>query len=151
MLILLAAILIVGVLLLIRWFTQADPQAVRGLFKIIVVLAAMAAIVILILTGRIYALMTGVIALAPLSPFFIRFFKSGAAAEMGDKSKATYSNYMSTDEAYRILGLEKGASSEEIKKAHKALIRKIHPDQGGSDYLTQKVNQARDLLLGNSK
>lgn len=151
MLVLLAAILVVGVLLLIRWFTQADPKAVRGLFKIIAVIGAIAAIVILILTGRIYALMTGLIALAPLSPFFIRFFKTGAEADVGDKAKSSYTSYMSHEEAYRILGLSKDATTAEIKKAHKDLIRKIHPDQGGSDYLTQKVNQARDILLGNSK
>lgn len=147
MLILLAAILIVGVLLLIRWFTQADPQNVRSLFKIIAVVAAIAAVVILILTGRLYALMIGVTALAPLTPFFVRFFNSGAEADVGTKSQASSSPFMSPEEAYRILGLKTGATPADIKKAHKTLIQKIHPDHGGSDYLTQKVNQARDILL----
>jgi hypothetical protein len=148
MLILLAAILIVGVLLLIRWFSQADPTTVRSLFKIIVVVATIAAFVVLILTGRLYALIIGLIALAPLTPFLMRFLTSGAEAEVNNKTQSSYSTFMSREEAYRILGLSKGATTADIKKAHKALVQKIHPDHGGSNYLTQKVNQARDILLG---
>ena len=54
---------------------------------------------------------------------------------------------LSLDEAYAILGLEKNASKEEVISAHKRLIQKLHPDRGGSSYLTTRINQARDLLL----
>jgi hypothetical protein len=50
--------------------------------------------------------------------------------------------------AYEILGLQPGATQEEIKAAHRRLIQRIHPDQGGSDYLAVQVNRAKDLLLG---
>lgn len=52
------------------------------------------------------------------------------------------------DEAWRILGLEKGASRDEILHAHKRLMQRLHPDRGGNDYLAAKVNAARDRLLG---
>lgn len=52
------------------------------------------------------------------------------------------------DEAWRILGLEKGASREQILRAHKRLMQRLHPDRGGNDYLAAKVNAARDRLLG---
>ena len=52
------------------------------------------------------------------------------------------------DEAWRILGLDKGASREEILLAHKRLMQRLHPDRGGNDYLAAKVNAARDRLLG---
>ena len=54
---------------------------------------------------------------------------------------------MGLDEAYEILGLERGASKEDVKEAHRRLMLKIHPDQGGSNYLATKINQAKDVIL----
>ena len=53
---------------------------------------------------------------------------------------------LSEKEAYEILGLEADASKEDIVKAHKRLIQRLHPDRGGSDYLAAKINAAKDKL-----
>ena len=55
---------------------------------------------------------------------------------------------MSRAEALEILGLEEGASRDQIREAYHRLIMKNHPDQGGSAYLAAKLNQAKALLLG---
>jgi hypothetical protein len=54
---------------------------------------------------------------------------------------------MTRQEAYQILGIEPGASQEEIHQAWRRLIKGVHPDSGGSAFLAAKINTARDILL----
>ncbi|MBI1182588.1 MAG: DnaJ domain-containing protein [Alphaproteobacteria bacterium] len=63
---------------------------------------------------------------------------SGAASSGGP---------MSRDEAFEVLGLKPGATMTEIKAAHHRLMKKFHPDQGGSTYFASRINEAKDLLL----
>jgi hypothetical protein len=53
---------------------------------------------------------------------------------------------MTEEEAYQILGLHPGASLEEVGRAHRALMKKVHPDQGGTTELAARVNAAKDVL-----
>lgn len=54
---------------------------------------------------------------------------------------------MSEEAAYAVLGLQKGATREQIITAHRRMMSRMHPDKGGSDYLAAQINEAKELLL----
>lgn len=77
-----------------------------------------------------------------------KFASASAGAGAGGGRRASASASMSREEAHQVLGLEDGAGAEQIKEAYHRLMAGTHPDRGGSTYLAAKINQAKDLLLG---
>lgn len=68
----------------------------------------------------------------------------------GEEQSAPHPNSgtMSREEAFKVLGLHPDADEAAIKAAHRRLMSNLHPDKGGSDYLAQQINRAKDVLMG---
>lgn len=76
---------------------------------------------------------------------YYMLFKNMFNKKSNLKNKSTVN--MDLEEARNILGVTENASKAEIKEAYKKMMKKNHPDHGGSKYLANKINQAKDLLL----
>ncbi|KAI4364274.1 hypothetical protein MLD38_020388 [Melastoma candidum] len=68
-----------------------------------------------------------------------RFYEGGFQASMTRK------------EAALILGVRESTPADKVKEAHRRVMVANHPDSGGSHYLASKINEAKDVLLGNTK
>jgi len=86
-----------------------------------------------------------------LETYLDRRFAGWRQADEGqgqERRRNDRSGAMTRDQAYQVLGLSQGASAEEIIRAHRSLMQKLHPDHGGSTALAAQVNEAKDVLLG---
>lgn len=142
----------------VRAFSRASVASVKSLLAWVAALGGLSLTLLLILTGR------GPIALFALSfalPLLRDWWQArrpGLGArrpndEAGSREGRSAAGRqprgaMSREEALAILGLGPGATEEDIRAAHRRLMRAAHPDSGGSDWLASRINQARDRLLG---
>lgn len=86
-----------------------------------------------------------------LEAYFDRRFAGWRGAGDGyadaGSQRAASSGRMSEDEAYEVLGLRRGATREEIVRSHRTVMKKWHPDQGGTADLAARANEAKEVLL----
>ena len=80
----------------------------------------------------------------------IQFLKNSGRFSQGQFNQTQGSSSLSVDEAYKLLGLKKGSSKEEVLKVAKKLQQKIHPDKNTdvkTEELSKLVNQAVDKIV----
>ena len=80
-----------------------------------------------------------------------RNFPGWSASGKDNGPRGGASRGMTVDEAYQVLGLGRGATREEVQAAHRNLMKRFHPDQGGTTYLASQVNEAKEVLLKHIK
>ena len=137
-------ILLIGGLLalaaLYRFFLKAEARQVKAMLLSCLAAGIFIAALFLAVTGRLPA---AIAILAALWPIGIAYMRTRAQRTINADSDLP----LTEKEAYEVLGLPLGAPPEEIKEAHLRLMKKVHPDQKGSDWLAKKINAAKDLLL----
>ena len=69
------------------------------------------------------------------------------AARASSRQVSAHEGPMTPEDAFAVLGLKAGAEDQEVREAHRRLMRQAHPDAGGSDVRAARLNVAKDLLL----
>ena len=135
-----------------RWGINTSPRNLRWTGLAVLALLCLVAAIFLAMRGQLggaAAFATGAMALYGryrwIKGIFDRVANSGRA-KTGARSRQN-ATVASEDEARAVLGLKPDADREAVLEAHKRLMRLVHPDRGGTDYLAAKINQARDILL----
>ena len=139
----LAAFLAVG-----WWFSRQDASAVSQSLRALLGAGAVLAGIVLSLRGAV--VLGGPIGLWGLGMLGQMLHRRQAGEQTGTPPpyQPPAAGPMTLAQARAILGVEENASAEDIRAAHRALMKKLHPDTGeGSAELARQVQEARDLLL----
>ena len=144
-------IAVLGLLLVFALqFSRMQPGAAKTLILWSAALGGAIISVVLFLTGRV-GLAIGLA--VGLGGILIRLFREQAMNGAQEKSKTSGSSppgrsslIQSRAQALEVLGLSNDATDADIEAAYKRLIQKLHPDHGGTEFLTKQLNAARDFL-----
>ncbi len=164
-LLLLGIIIFVIVYLFLNWFARTSSKKITTTIKKIAVYLSLILAAILTIGGKyifslpfLFVILSGlkIKGLTALQVFqlwrLIQFLKNSGRFNQGQFGQAQGSSSVTNDEAYRLLGLKKGCSKEEVLKAANQLQKKIHPDMNRdvkTERLSQLVNEAKDKIIKN--
>ena len=152
------------VFLLLSWLVKANSQKVAKSVRTLIVILSLLVAIVLAIGGRLlfslplFFLALSALKIKGLTAFqiwqiwrLLNYLRStGRYSHFGQTNQTRPSSNLSEDEAYKILGLKKGCSKEEVIKVTNGLQKKIHPDvnpNSNTERLSQIVNEAKDAAL----
>jgi hypothetical protein len=156
-----ALIAIAGLLFLVQRLWLQNPERRGSIAATAIAAAFLLAILFLAATGRLHWLAAAFAALLPflrrllgllrylpyLSQVLGRRSGMGRGSHGGQRAGPRPRGALSPAEAREILGLTGSYTREDVIKAHRRLMQKVHPDRGGSNFFAQQLNAAKQVLL----
>ena len=157
-------IIFVITFLLLSWFVKTSSKKLaKSVRNLIIILSFLIAIILAIGGKILFSLPLFFLALSALKIKgltaiqiwqiwrLLNYLRSiGRYSHFGQNNQTRPSSNLSADEAYKILGLKKGCTKEEIIKVANGLQKKIHPDvnpNSNTERLSQIVNEAKETAL----
>jgi|TARA_B110001452_G_C15038691_1_gene362795 hypothetical protein len=160
---LLGIIIFVIIYLFLNWFAHASSKKIALTLKKMAIYISLLAAAILTFGGKylfslpfLFVILSGlkIKGLTALQVFqlwrLIKFIKNSGKFSQSKFGKSSSSSSVTSEEAYKLLGLSAGCSKEEVIQAAMKLQKKIHPDMNRgikTERLSQLVNEARDKIL----
>tara|TARA_Y100001978_G_scaffold200975_1_gene218342 strand:+ start:366 stop:842 length:477 start_codon:yes stop_codon:yes gene_type:complete len=148
----LGIIFLVSIIFFVDWLSAKNKKELNKKINLIIIFLSIL-IGIILLIGGLYLYSPLFFSIAAwflrkkiIFDVLLNIFRKKQKSNQND-----YNQKMSLNESYKLLGIDENASKEVIIKSHKELIRKLHPDKGGSSYLSAKVNEARDIILADKE
>jgi len=159
-------IIFVITFLLLSWFAKTNSKKIaKGVRNLIIIFSLLIAIILavggrILLSLPLFFLALSALKIKGLTAFqiwqiwrLLNYLRSsGRYSHFSQNNQTGPTSNLSTNEAYKILGIKKGCSKEEIIKAANKLQKKIHPDvnpNSNTERLSQIVNEAKETALKN--
>jgi len=141
MVLVLGIIFLIFLIFLFDWIISSEKEIFKEKIRTVIVIFSILLSILFLFFGLFY-----------YSTFFVSlaiwFFKRKVFFDLIMRLfKKKNNSSIPLSEAYDLLGIDENASIDNINKAHKELITRLHPDKGGSSYLSARINEARDIIM----
>ena len=145
MVLVLGIIFLIFLIFLFDWIISSEKEIFKEKIRTVIVIFSILLSILFLFFGLYY-----------FSTFFVSlaiwFFKRKVFFDLIMRLfKKKNNSSIPLSEAYDLLGIDENASIDNINKAHKELITRLHPDKGGSSYLSARINEARDIIMNERK
>lgn len=152
--------------LILSWFAKTSSRKLANGARSIIIIISLILAIILLIGGRLlvslplFFLAMSALKIKGLTAFqiwnlwrVINYLRStGRFSYFSRNNEAMPSSNLSLEEAYKILGIKKGSSKNEVIKACTSLQKKLHPDvnpNSNTERLSQIINEAKETILRN--